>query len=174
MTRAIPTSVEKITHISQGEYAIAGQPDVIIATILGSCVAACMWDPLARVGGMNHILLPDRAGSTMLDGFGASAMEQLINALLKQGAQRNRLRAKIFGGAKMIANFTDIGDKNAAFVTDYLQRENIPCDGASLGGKQARMVRFWPHSGMARQRLVERVEEEIPAVKPKANDVELF
>ena len=164
-----------IKHISQGEFAVDNAPDAIIATILGSCVAACIWDPLARVGGMNHILLPDRTEIVpAVNGFGASAMEQLINALLKRGAQRARLRAKAFGGAKMIANFTDIGERNAAFVTDYLKAEGIPCEGASFGGNQARMVRFWPHTGVARQRLVERIEENIPVQKPKANDVELF
>ncbi len=124
---------------------------------------------------MNHILLPDRSDlAPKLNGFGALAMEQLINALLKRGAQRSRLRAKTFGGARMIANFTDIGERNSVFVADYLRREGIPCDATSVGGNQARMVRFWPYTGVARQRLVERVDEEIPVQKPKGNDVELF
>ncbi len=175
MSRSGAHSQDRIRHISQGEFAVESDLTVVVATILGSCVAACIWDPIAKIGGMNHILLPDRADrSPTLNGFGASAMEQLINALLKSGAQRTRLRAKAFGGAKMIANFTDIGEKNGIFITEYLRREGIPCDGSSLGGNQARMIRFWPASGVARQRLVERVEERIPVMRSRGNDVELF
>ena len=168
--------VPKVTHVAQGEHVIGRRPDDVVGAILGSCVAACIWDPVAQVGGMNHILLPDRTESgAALDGYGAFTMEALINALLKIGANRSRFRAKIFGGANMINGMTDIGQRNASFVESYLRREGIPCDGGSLGGNRARMVRFWPYTGVARQRLVDRVDEPVaPPKPPSGNGVELF
>ena len=171
-------ATEKVTvHVGQGDQAIGRDPDMIIGTVLGSCVAACVWDPDARIGGMNHIVLPDQSGvRSAISGHGAFAMERLINALLREGASRPRLRAKIFGGANMIVGLPDIGRRNAEFLTEYLDREGIPVDGRSLGGNQARMIRFWPVSGRARQRLVDRVAEQVrpTAAVPAGNDVELF
>lgn len=163
-------------HIVQGQFAVGRHPDVVIGTILGSCVAACLWDPEAQVGGMNHIVLPQGAGRWgPIDSHGASEMERFINALMHEGAARQRLRAKIFGGASMIAGLPDIGSRNVAFLTKFLDSEGIPIAGSSLGGNQARMIRFWPSSGRARQRLVDRVEEPVPAAPGSAgNGVELF
>lgn len=167
----------KSTYISQGEFAVDGAPEVTISTILGSCIAACIWDPVAKVGGMNHFLLPE--GPQTADGtfssFGANAMELLINTLIRSGAQKERLRAKVFGGAEMYRGLTDAGNRNGEFVLKYLERESIPCDAQSLGGSQARRVEFNPASGRARQRLVEdaHIEETIP--KPtSSSEVELF
>jgi chemotaxis protein CheD len=163
-------------HVAQGDHATGRDPTVVIGTILGSCVSACLWDPEARIGGMNHIVLPERTGSwNSIDSYGASDMERLINALLRQGATRGRLRSKIFGGANMIVGLPDIGQRNVDFLTAFLAREGIPIDGSSLGGNQARMVRFWPYSGRARQRLVDRVDEAVaPPPRPVGNGVELF
>lgn len=163
-------------HVAQGDQAIGRDPSVVIGTILGSCVSACLWDPEARIGGMNHIVLPESTGAWhTIDSFGASDMERLINALLHEGAARTRLRAKIFGGANMIEGLPDIGRRNAEFLNAFLVREGIPVDGSSLGGNQARMIRFWPYSGRARQRLVYRADEPVLRPKPPvANDVELF
>lgn len=164
-------------HISQGEFATSDGTGRSISTILGSCVATCLHDPVARVGGMNHFLLPEANGSTApAASFGINAMELLINAMIKQGADRRRLTAKVFGGARMIAGLSDVGAKNAAFVLDFLKREGIECTGQSLGGTQARRIQFWPEDGRARQKLVgEAVLVERPVVVPKAgNEVELF
>ncbi len=169
------THIKVTVHVSQGEQAIGRDPDMVIGTILGSCVSACVWDPEVHVGGMNHIILPDRTTDGIaIEGHGASAMERLINALLREGASRSRLRAKVFGGANMIAGLTDIGQRNIEFIVDYLERERIPIDGRSLGGHQARMIRFWPHSGRARQRLAEKAPELVRPVQAVGNDVELF
>ncbi|MDF2142336.1 chemotaxis protein CheD [Paenirhodobacter sp. CAU 1674] len=163
-------------HLSQGEYAI-GQPDGRpLTTILGSCVASCLYDPLTGIGGMNHFLLPESTGqSAQAASFGVNAMELLINDLIKHGAQRGRFKAKVFGGARMIAGLSDIGAKNARFILDFLQREGIECTGQSLGGTQARRVEFWPDSGRARQRLLAeaKIVETVPLAVP-AHDVELF
>ncbi|SOB98732.1 chemotaxis protein CheD [Rhodobacter maris] len=167
----------KSHHIAQGEFATARGPEASISTILGSCVATCLYDEVAQVGGMNHFLLPDGAGAGSLNSarFGVNAMELLINALIKEGASRNRLKAKVFGGGRMIAGLSDVGAKNASFVLDFLRREAIECTGQSLGGTQARRVEFWPGSGRARQRLLGETQVvETPPKPPAANGVELF
>ncbi|WP_255356558.1 chemotaxis protein CheD [Thioclava sp. SK-1] len=165
-------------HISQGEYATGGADSTSIATILGSCVATCMYDEVAQVGGMNHFLLPDSSGGLAhTASFGVNAMELLINDLVKMGARRDRLKAKVFGGGRMIAGLSDVGQKNGAFILDFLSKEGIPCVGQSLGGTQARRVEFWPSTGRARQKLLGEAqlpEEVRPPPKPIANDVELF
>ena len=168
--------VRPTIHVVQGTHAVGRDPDCVLGTVLGSCVSACLWDPDSRVGGMNHIVLPERSGvwSTVAS-HGASEMERLINALVHEGASRPRLRAKVFGGASMIAGLPDIGRRNAEFLIGYLSREGIPIDSSSLGGNQARMIRFWPHSGRARQRLVDRVDEPAPPpTLPVGNGAELF
>ena len=175
---ASPSNMEaRPLHISQGEYATSDGSGRPISTILGSCIATCLHDPEARVGGMNHFLLPEANGSSApAASFGINAMELLINDLIKKGADRNRLTAKVFGGARMIAGLSDVGAKNAEFVLQFLKAEGIPCTGQSLGGTQARRIQFWPDDGRARQKLVgEAVVVEKPVEVPQAgNDLELF
>lgn len=142
-------------YIAQCEQAVSNEPGVVISTILGSCVATCLWDPSARIGGMNHFLLPDGpVMGTGMSAFGANAMELLINNMIKKGAERSRLRAKVFGGAEMYRGLTKAGAENGQFVLKYLEMEQIPCDGKSLGGDQARRIEFFAAEGRARQRLV--------------------
>lgn len=163
-------------HIAQGEFAIGRGSNFSISTILGSCVATCLFDETTSVGGMNHFLLPDSGGMSLNSArFGVNAMELLINALIKEGANRSALKAKVFGGGRMIAGLTDIGQKNATFVRDFLKREAIACVGESLGGNQARRIEFWPGTGRARQRLLgeARVLETQPQMTT-GNGVELF
>ena len=164
-------------HITQGEYATGVGPDVMISTLLGSCVACCLWDQVSGIGGMNHMLLAmsgDRDTSHTLSGI--NAMEVLINDLVKLGAVRSRLRAKAFGGARMISGFSDIGAQNATFTIEYLAQEGIPLVTQSLGGQQARNVRFWPGTGRAMQKVtnvnVRDVEVHQPALP--GNGLELF
>lgn len=166
---------EKSTYIAQGEQAIGDNPNDLISTTLGSCVAVCLWDPSARVGGMNHILLPDSENWAALSNFGGSAMDRLVNEMLKAGARRSELRAKVFGGAAMIAGLSNIGARNAEFVRNYLERESIPCDAESTGGTSARQIKYWPYEGRARQRFVDKFNEPKPAETVKeSNSVELF
>jgi chemotaxis protein CheD len=165
-------------YIAQGEYAVDSREDSKITTILGSCVATCLWDPDAQVGGMNHFLLPHGSGTGGgVSSFGANAMELLINALIKSGADRRRFRAKVFGGAEMYKGLTSVGSQNAAFVLDYLECEGIPCDGQSLGGSLARRVEFMPAIGAARQKFVEDtviVKPEPVVELPVTSELELF
>lgn len=175
---------ERMLHVVQGEFAVVDQPNVVLTTILGSCVATCMWDPIAQVGGMNHFLLPgdeDSSGDEVK--YGVNAMELLINGLLQRGAARGRLQAKLFGGARVINSFSDIGAKNAAFAQQFLRAENIACAAQSLGGDRARRIRFWPTNGKAGQMLIDpthadvvRAERARPAAPPPsaAGSVELF
>lgn len=145
--------VRKLTLI-QGEYRVSTDPAVMISTILGSCVAACIRDPLAGVGGMNHFLLPGTQDSEGMQ-YGAYAMELLINAILQRGGRRDRLEAKLFGGGRMLQGLTDIGRQNSAFARKFLQDEGIGFAGGSLGGDHARRVLYWPVTGVARQQKLE-------------------
>jgi chemotaxis protein CheD len=166
-----------VTHVIQGEYAVSARPQMVLTTVLGSCVAACLYDPLRQIGGMNHFLLPDNGGAADRGDmrFAAASMEQLINALLRRGAGRPHLRAKLFGGARILPGLPDIGHRNATAAMEFLSAEHIPCLSHSLGGGLARRVRFWPVGGRAQERLLGRGFAD-PAVPPppQAGKMELF
>jgi len=177
----------KRLNIIQGEWKVAEDPDLVITTILGSCVAACIRDPIAGVGGMNHFLLPGTGDSMNSGGdasrFGVHLMELLINGLLKKGARRDRLEAKIFGGAKTISTFSNVGEQNARFATQFLADERIPLVGSSTGGDHGRKLEYWPVSGRARQYPLTGAEiqkteqlERRPAPPPRApsSSIEFF
>ena len=167
-------------HVAQGEFAVSAAPDAMLTTILGSCVAACLWDEAAGVGGMNHIVLPDLPETDLrLASAGTNAMELLINGIIRAGGERARLRAKLFGGARMIAGLSDVGERNAHFATGFLAREGIPCVSESLGGTAGRRVQFWPTTGRARQMLLGEtplhIETRPPAPQARqVPDIELF
>jgi chemotaxis protein CheD len=175
-------------HIIQGEYKVVDDPDVVLSTILGSCVAACLRDPVAGVGGMNHFLLPGSGGAMASGGdatrYGVHLMELLINGLLKKGARRDRLEAKVFGGAKTIASFSNVGEQNAAFAMQFLRDEGIQVVSSSTGGDHGRKLEFWPVSGRARQYPLTGAEtqktvalEQRPVrlpPKPVDNGIEFF
>jgi len=155
---------DQILYVLQGEHQVSGAPDVVLSTILGSCVAVCLWDDVASLGGMNHFLLPfgPKAAAATPERYGVHAMEILINALLKAGARRNRLQAKLFGGARLSATLSDIGQSNALFAREFLATEDIPCLAESLGGTSARRVLFRPRTGNVRQLLVPDTKVEPP------------
>lgn len=178
---AIPLSRPDTQHIVQGQYAVSASPTARLCTLLGSCVAACIRDPVAGVGGMNHFLLPEGREGSSSTSYGVNAMELLINDLLKLGARRDRLEAKLFGGARMLKRVGDIGLQNAQFAQRFLATEGIPQVGGDLGGLFARRIEFWPATGRARQQIIDRAEdvferEELrPAAAPEADDaVEMF
>jgi len=135
-----------------------------ITTLLGSCVAACLYDPAAGTGGMNHILLPGsmQAGDDGLaTRYGVHAMELLINRIMKLGGQKQNLRAKAFGGAKMLAfapGTIDVAAMNAEFILEFLKREHIPLEAYSLGGTSAVTVWFEPVTGKVQIRRIPRPE----------------
>jgi chemotaxis protein CheD len=174
--------LERRVHIVQGEYKVSGDSAVVVSTLLGSCVAACIRDPVAGVGGMNHFLLPgedSRAYAHDAERYGDYLMELLINGLMKQGAQRDRLEAKLFGGARMMRGLSDIGRKNAEFAERYLRHEGVKVVGKDLGGDRGRRLQYWPVSGRARQSYVAGGSgvDEIEIIKAPASrggDIELF
>ena len=170
-------------HVVQGEYEVADDPDVVLTTVLGSCVACCIHDTALGIGGMNHFLLPDTVND--LSGaehrrYGVHLMELLLNELYKRGARRERLEVKVFGGANVVPGLTDIGAQNAEFAKRFLASEEISYAGGHTGGDQARRVQFWPASGRARQKLVSSDQapvntlRAVPSVPVNVGDVELF
>lgn len=182
MNQVVQSGETKTVHVIQGKLHASNDAAEVLTTVLGSCVAACLHDPQARVGGMNHFLLPgDLSGATPGESYGVNAMELLINNLLKMGAQRDQLVAKVFGAANMLGSSSPVGVKNAKFIREFLGNEGIPIVAESLGGNQARRIRFWPVEGTARQKLMEEAPvtlvEEVPAAPPAPAaeaEIELF
>lgn len=134
--------------ILPGEYFVDNE-DILVMTTLGSCIAACLWDRTAMVGGMNHFMLPEGAGDS--GRYGSFAMELLINELMKRGAVKSRMEAKIFGGGAVISgmNTINVGERNTNFVIDYLKTERIPIVSKDVMDIYPRKVCFLPHSGKA-------------------------
>ena len=170
----------KKIQVIQGAHYVTDDPEVMLTTVLGSCVAACLHDPQAGIGGMNHFLLPDSDSSRAVR-FGAHAMELLINDILNRGGRRHRLQAKLFGGGRMFDGLTDVGEANASFAERFLRDEGVPVVSASLRGPLARRVQFWPASGRALQRFVDDASQirnlrEVPLRRPPVDEgaVELF
>ena len=142
---------QKVTiHI--GEYHAAKSPSVI-HTLLGSCVAVCLYDPKMKIGGMNHILLPGNASLKNFDDsarYGINAMELLINLMMRLGCDRRQLTAKVFGGAHIISAISKqngMGGKNTEFAMSFLEKENIQVVSSDLGGKDSRNIYFHTDSG---------------------------
>lgn len=172
-----------------GEYFVAAE-DVVLSTVLGSCVSACIWDPGLRIGGMNHFLLPGEGAGVdpMSDSgrYGVFAMEQLINELLKRGARKSALEAKVFGGGHVMRNFTTltVGARNAEFVLRFLSTEGIRVVSQDLKDFFPRRVAFFPHSGRALCKHLKQADSALIAEeqsysaslvkKPVVGDVELF
>lgn len=175
-----------------GEFYVSAQ-DEMISTVLGSCVSACIRDRRLCIGGMNHFMLPEPVGER--DGwsatvgraarYGNDAMEQLINAIFKLGGRREDLEVKIFGGGRVLAQMTDIGRRNIAFVRRYLDAEKLTLSAEDVGDVHPRQVQFFPRSGRVRTRLLHGlqqsrlVDSEQHYLKRLANDpikgeVELF
>jgi len=143
-----------------GEYFVSNE-ELVIMTVLGSCIAACIWDGKARTGGMNHFMLPDGDSADGSGRYGSYAMELLINEMLKLGARRESMQAKIFGGAQVMAGFTtmNVGERNTKFVLDYLATERIPVVSQDVLDIHPRKVCFFPVSGKA---LVKRLAHSHP------------
>jgi chemotaxis protein CheD len=134
--------------ILPGEYFVH-ERDILIMTTLGSCIAACLWDREAKIGGMNHFMLPE--GDAGSGRYGSYAMELLINEMMKRGATRSTMEAKVFGGGQVIEgmNTMNIGERNTTFVIDYLKTERIPILSKDVLGPYPRKVCFLPASGKA-------------------------
>ncbi len=177
--------------ILPGEYYYTGK-NMLIVTVLGSCVSACIRDRISGLGGMNHFMLPDGGG----DGgspvsasmrYGSFAMEILINDLLKAGARRENLEAKVFGGGAVLRGFTamNVGERNAAFVTSFLKTERIPVLASDLNDIYPRKVYFFPKTGKVLVKKLMQTQNDTLAkreldyakrlkVEPVGGDIDLF
>lgn len=133
-----------------GEYFVSDE-NIVITTVLGSCISACLWDRRVHIGGMNHFMLPDGDSADASGRYGSYAMELLINEMLKNGARRETMQAKIFGGAQVMRGFTtmNVGERNTSFVVDYLRDEKIPLVSEDVLEIFPRKVCFFPATGKA-------------------------
>lgn len=175
--------------IMPGEY-YATMRDMLIVTVLGSCVSACIRDRVSGVGGMNHFMLPGNDEHDLLSSsarYGVYAMEILVNHLLKFGAQRRNLEAKIFGGGKVLRGFTTktVGESNVEFVQRYLQNEGIQITASDLLDIYPRKVYFFPQTGRVLVRKLKTVHNNTILLREREyenrlqhakveGDVELF
>ena len=153
--------------ILPGEYFVYRE-DILIMTTLGSCIAACLWDREARVGGMNHFMLPE--GDSDTGRYGSYAMELLINEMMKLGATRATMEAKVFGGGQVIDGMStmNIGERNTDFVIDYLKTERIPIMAKDVQGPYPRKVCFLPASGKAMVKRLAAANKESLAAQDRA------
>ena len=143
-----------------GEYFVTGE-NMVICTVLGSCIAACLWDRNLNIGGMNHFMLPEGDSNDVSCRYGSYAMEVLINEMIKLGARRESMQAKIFGGGQVMANFTtmNVGERNTDFVTQYLHTERIPIVSEDVLDIYPRKVVYFPMTGKA---MVKRLAHAHP------------
>lgn len=178
----------RAVKVLPGEFYVDSD-EIPVVTVLGSCVAACLRDAGAGVGGMNHFLLPD-GNDSHLSGtsgrYGVNAMEMLINEMVKRGARRNRLEAKVFGGGRVMKNLTsiDVGGRNATFIREFLRMEGIALMSEDLLDIYPRKVCFFPKSGRALVKRLAAADDALVklekqyqcaiAAKPVAGDIELF
>ena len=158
-----PRCPYEIASILPGEYFVS-QDSMIVYTVLGSCVSACIRDPLLGIGGMNHFMLPAPKGDGRSDTWGESArygsyaMELLINEILKRGGHRSRLEVKLFGGGKIYDSAQDIGAINAAWALEYLEREGLQPITTDLGDIYPRKVYYFTESGRVLLKKLERIK----------------
>ena len=179
-----------VVKLFSGDYYVTNKPNEMIVTILGSCVAACMRDPVTQIGGMNHFLLPDSPdlslkGSSEGARYGAYAMEQLINGIIKLGGNKNRLEVKVFGGGNVIESSAMIGSRNAEFVRNFLKTEGLKIVKEDLGDTYPRRLRYYPDTGKVMLMKLRRKEDysvvdteqkfaKVLKDKPVEGSIELF
>lgn len=178
-------------RVRPGEYKVLKDKDMMLVTILGSCVAACIRDPLMGIGGMNHFLLPESSGNSFGgvadEGtrYGNHAMELLINDLLKLGCKKDRFEVKVFGGAHVGNMNVSVGKDNADFILEYIKREALNLVSHDLGGNRARKIHFFPETGRvarflfqatSQSKVTQREEQLKKTIQkpPSSSDVELF
>lgn len=175
--------------ILPGEYYYTDR-QMLIVTVLGSCVSACIRDRRTGLGGMNHFMLPDGGDTGPVSAsmrYGTYAMEVLINDLLKAGARRETLEAKVFGGGAVLRGFTamNVGERNAAFVTNFLKTEKIPVLAEDLNDVYPRKVYFFPRTGKVLVKKLMQTHNDTLAkreldyasrlkVTPVSGDIDLF
>lgn len=142
-----------------GEFFITKETNEVLVTVLGSCVSACIRDPVVGVGGMNHFMLPQHGSGAWGNDlkstrFGNFAMEKLINELIKAGCVRERMEIKVFGGGNVTDSSNAVGSENAEFILAYLKAEGLKCAASDLGGTLPRRIHYYPSTGRVVRRLL--------------------
>ena len=185
---------EHVVKVNQGNCYVSDRADEVLATVLGSCVAACIRDPLIGVGGMNHFMLPATGAANLSSWksmispelrYGNFAMEQLINSILKKGGDRRRLEIKVFGGGNVLNNTTKVGHRNADFVEKYLADEDLRIEASDLRGDYPRRLRYYPESGKVQlqrmtgataNQVIKKEQHAQPRIRASAEEgtIELF
>jgi chemotaxis protein CheD len=182
-----------VVKILPGEFYVTSDPEEVLVTVLGSCVSACIRDPVMKIGGMNHFMLvQNKSGSSGAWGnelesarFGNFAMEKLINDMLKRGCARERMEIKVFGGANVTSARNAIGTENSEFVLRYLAVEGLLCAAKDLGGTYPRRIIYFPMTGKVVRRLLTGRDEESAlreesayattlGIRKPSSDVQLF
>lgn len=169
-------------NVPQCTHTIGDNKELVLTTILGSCVAACIFDPVTKIGGMNHILLPGEAkqsADVLSSMYGSNLMELLLNDLYKQGAVKRRLEVKLFGGAMLADNSMQAGERNVEFILKYTQTEGLNVVTKNLGGELGRRIEFHPSTGRSRQKFLNKTQFEKPILsrvlpKVETGAMELF
>jgi chemotaxis protein CheD len=194
LTRTVPKREEpwkgrKVVRIGPGEFTVTSDPETVLMTVLGSCVTACICDPLAGVGGLNHFMLPEspdgkwgRAAFSLR--YGNFAMERLVNGILSRGGRRERLEVKVFGGGRIGLDSCGIGDRNALYIEKYLAAEGMTPLSRELRGNRARRVAYIPVVGHAFMSVLPNYPASFAAEEasfgrslvrqPSSGDIELF
>ncbi len=156
----------EIASILPGEFFVSQDP-MVVYTVLGSCISACIRDPVAGVGGMNHFMLPAPKAHQSGDAwggestrYGSFAMEQLINEILKRGGLRHRLEVKLFGAGKIYEGNIDVGARNTEWVLHYLQDEGFSVASSDLGDVYPRKVYYFTDSGRVLMKKIERIKNK--------------
>ncbi len=152
----------EIASILPGEFFVSRDP-MIVYTVLGSCISACIRDPVAGVGGMNHFMLPEpkeQAHDSWREStrYGSYAMESLINEIVKQGGLKSRLELKLFGAGKIYDGHMDIGARNREWVLNYAKTEGLSVVGRDLGGLYPRKIYYFTESGRVLMKKIERIK----------------
>ncbi len=183
------------TKVQPGEFYITiAHAEEAITTVLGSCIAACIRDPQAAIGGMNHFMLPEEAQHGRGDWreavglatrYGSYAMESLINGLLKLGARRERLEVKLFGGGQVLDVDMPVGQRNIEFAYRWLTTEGLPIAAQDVGGKSPRRILYFPATGLVKVKQLRPIESREVltserrylgdvATRPLVGEIELF
>jgi len=183
------------TKVQPGEFYITvAHEEEAITTVLGSCIAACIRDPQASIGGMNHFMLPEEAHHGRGDWreavglatrYGSYAMESLINGLLKLGARRERLEGKLFGGGQVLDVDMPVGLRNIEFAHRWLATEGLPVAAQDVGGKTPRRIVYFPATGTVKVKQLRPIESREVltserrylgdvATRPLVGEIELF
>ena len=182
-----------VVKVKPGGQHVSCDDNEVIATVLGSCVAACIWDPVIMLGGMNHFMLPHDeeglwSGASRALRYGNHAMDALINEMLAGGAEKGRMQIKFFGGANVLstaARMGGVGEDNCRFANEYATAERLHVVSSDLGGERGRRIMFDPVSGKAWRRLIKtRTLDQItsrevsmhkaPPLRTRTDNIELF